>query len=73
VSCVALTNVVVKAIPFQFTTEDAAKPVPFTVNVKPPSPASTVEGKRELITGATVIVNVTAADAAPPVERATVT
>lgn len=35
VSCVALTNVVERGEPFQFTTSPGAKPVPFTVNVKP--------------------------------------
>lgn len=35
VSCVALTNVVERGEPFQFTTSPAAKPVPFTVKMKP--------------------------------------
>ena len=35
VSCVALTNVVGRGEPFQFTTSPGANPVPFTVNVKP--------------------------------------
>ncbi len=35
VSCVALTNVVGCAVPFQFTTASFVKFVPFTVSVKP--------------------------------------
>jgi hypothetical protein len=35
VNCVALTNVVVCAVPFQFTTASLVKFVPFTVSVKP--------------------------------------
>lgn len=35
VSCVALTRVVERGEPFQLTTSPFAKPVPFTVNVKP--------------------------------------
>ena len=35
VSCVALTKVVERAAPFQFTTEPLTKFVPVTVNVKP--------------------------------------
>jgi hypothetical protein len=35
VSCVALTKVVVCAVPFQFTSASLVKFVPFTVSVKP--------------------------------------
>lgn len=38
VSCVALTNVVGRGDPFQFTTSPSTKSVPFTVNVKPVAP-----------------------------------
>jgi hypothetical protein len=38
VSCVALTNVVVRGVPFQFTTDPATKFVPFTTSVKPDEP-----------------------------------
>jgi hypothetical protein len=34
VTCVALTNVVVTAVPLKFTTDVETKPVPFTVSVK---------------------------------------
>ena len=34
VSCVLLTKVVVRAVPFQFTMEPETNPVPFTVSVK---------------------------------------
>jgi hypothetical protein len=38
VSCVALTKVVARGEPFQLTTSPFAKPVPFTVRVKPSGP-----------------------------------
>jgi hypothetical protein len=68
VSCVAETNVVVSAVPFQFTVETwfAAKFVPFTVNVNPGPPAVAQVGLSELIVGGATIVNVTEFEAEPP-------
>ena len=50
-SCVALTNVVVRAPPFQFTTEEGVNPAPFTVRVKERPPANAVAGNSEIIDG----------------------
>jgi hypothetical protein len=50
-SWVALTKVVVRAVPFQRTTEELAKPLPFTVSVKPELLAEAVAGERVLATG----------------------
>jgi len=72
VSCVAETNVVANAVPFQFTVEIAAKFVPFTVNVNPGPPAVAHVGLSELMVGGATIVNVTEFDA-EPVEFFTVT
>src|SRR5271157_44730 len=44
VSCEPLTKVVVRALPFQFTTEPETKPVPFTVSVKATPPGAAVSG-----------------------------
>lgn len=51
-SCVPLTNVVGRAPPFQFTTDAAVKPDPFTVSVTPPEPATAVDGGSYVATGA---------------------
>jgi hypothetical protein len=59
------TNVVVSALPFQFTTEVEMKFVPFTVNVNCESPAFAHVGLSELIDGVALIVNVCAPDVAP--------
>jgi hypothetical protein len=72
VSCVAETNVVVSAVPFQFTVEIVAKFVPLTVKVNPGPPAVAQVGLSELIVGGAAIVNVTGFDA-EPVEFLTVT
>ena len=49
--CVALTTVVVRLAPFQFTTEPVIKPLPFTVSVKAAPPAVALAGDNELIVG----------------------
>jgi len=46
---VALTNVVVKAVPFHSTAASVPKPVPFTVSVNPGLPAAAVVGLIEVI------------------------
>jgi hypothetical protein len=56
VSCVEETNVVVSAVPFQFTVEVETKFVPFTVNVNPVPPAAAQVGLSELIVGLALIV-----------------
>ena len=39
-----LTNVVTRALPFQFTTDPETKPVPFTVRVNPGPPGAVASG-----------------------------
>ena len=46
VNCELLTNVVARALPFQFTTDPETKPVPFTVSVNPAPPGATASGTR---------------------------
>jgi hypothetical protein len=67
VSCVALTNVVTRAVPLKFTVELAMKPVPFTVSVSAPEPETTPVGESEVITGAGLFtVKFTPAEVPPP-------
>ena len=56
VSWVEETNVVVSAVPFQFTVEPETKLVPFTVNVNCAPPAVAQVGLSELIVGTALIV-----------------
>jgi len=56
VSWVEETNVVVSAVPFQFTVEVETRFVPFTVNVNCGPPGVTQVGSSELIVGAALIV-----------------
>ena len=58
-SCVLLMNVVGRGLPFQLTTELAAKPEPFTVREKPPEPATVLDGDSVLATGAGAVAAVT--------------
>jgi len=44
VSFAVLTNVVSRALPFQFTSDPDTNPVPFTVNVNPAPPGLTASG-----------------------------
>jgi hypothetical protein len=46
VRCEPLTKVVVRGLPFQFTTEPEAKPVPSTVRVKAGPPGAMASGTR---------------------------
>jgi hypothetical protein len=50
--CVVLTNVVVRALPFHFTTELLIKFVPFTISVNAGAPAVALFGTRALSVGA---------------------
>jgi len=50
-SWVALTNVVARLTPFQRTTDDPTKPLPFTVSVKLEPCAAALEGERLATTG----------------------
>src|SRR6266481_67019 len=50
-SCPALTKVVVRGAPFQFTTEEGTNPFPFTVNVKSPFCSTTEGGLTPVTTG----------------------
>jgi hypothetical protein len=66
-SCVALTKVVVRAVPFQFTVDAAANPVPLTVSVNALAPAVALLGLSELITGAGLpMEKLTALESPPP-------
>src|ERR1043166_6676306 len=67
VSCVALTKVVARALPFHCTTEAATKPVPVTVSVKALPPAVAPLGPSAPSVGAGLLmVNVSALEAPPP-------
>jgi len=66
VTCVALTNVVVRLAPFHRTTAPLRKFVPFTVNVNAGPPAVAVFGDSDVSVGAgPVTVNVSAFDVVP--------
>jgi hypothetical protein len=69
VSCVLLTKVVVRGLPFQRITDVIAKFVPVAVNVNAAPPAVAVAGEIELSVGTgfvAVIVNVAEPDVPPP-------
>ncbi len=67
VNCVALTNVVVRALPPKFTTEFATKPVPFTVKLNPAPPAVALVGEMLVIVGTGLFtMKLTAFDVPPP-------
>jgi hypothetical protein len=59
VSCVALTNVVVSAVPFQFTVEPETNLVPFTVNVNCAPPAVAEVGLIDVIVGTGLLMVMT--------------
>src|SRR5213596_2653722 len=66
-NCVPLTNVVVRAAPFQRTTDPLTKFVPFTVRVKAAAPAVALPGVSEPIVGTGLLmVNVSAPEVPPP-------
>ena len=67
--CVALTKVVVRLLPFQFTTVLEMNPVPFTVRVNAAPPAVAFAGDSELTVGtglAALIVNAVLPEVPPP-------
>jgi hypothetical protein len=66
VNCVALTYVVVNAVPFQFTNAPEANPLPFTVSVKFGPPATTGVGLSEVIAGPALMLNCVKAELPPP-------
>jgi hypothetical protein len=69
VSCVLLTKVVVRLLPFQRITDVIAKFVPVAVTVNAAPPAVALVGEIELSVGTgfvAVIVNVTEPDVPPP-------
>ena len=64
---VLLTNVVVRLLPFQRTTDEATKLVPVAVSVNAPLPTAAVLGEIEVAVGTGLLmVNVLAADVPPP-------
>src|ERR1043166_9075869 len=66
---VALTKVVVRAAPFQFTTDPFTKPLPLTDRVKAAVPAVALDGDRLLMAGTglgALTVNVDPAEVPPP-------
>ena len=67
VTFVALTNVVVSALPLKFTTAPLTKPVPFTVSVNPAPPSVVFVGETELIVGGGLFtVKFAGVDGPPP-------
>jgi hypothetical protein len=69
VSCVGDTNVVVRAVPLRSTPAPLTKPVPFTVRVTAPLPATTVAGAKLVMVGdglGTVTVKAPVLVAVPP-------
>src|SRR5205085_2127532 len=67
VSCVALTNVVVRVAPFHLTVLPLTKPVPATVSVKAGPLTSALLGVRPVSVGAGLFtVNVCPAEVPPP-------
>jgi hypothetical protein len=73
VSEVALTNVVVSAVPFQFTTEPATKFVPVTVSVNADPPVSAELGESEVSVGAGLLMVKVCPEVVPPPGAAFVT
>src|SRR2546426_12797181 len=66
-SCVPLTNVVVRSLPFQRTTDELMKLVPLTVRVKAAPPTIVLLGEIQLSVGAGLLMlNVTLLDVPHP-------
>ena len=66
VSCVLLTNAVVRALPFQRTVELAMKPLPLTVNVNAAPPAAAAFGLTVVMAGAGLLIAKLKLFEAPP-------
>lgn len=67
VTCVALTNVVVLALPLKLTEAPLTKPVPFTVKVNAAPPTLALAGESEVIAGTGLFtVRLTAEEVPPP-------
>lgn len=66
VNCVPLTNVVVRSVPFQRTTDPPAKPEPFTVSVNAAPPTTAPGGLVLASTGTGLLVVNVAPDETPP-------
>lgn len=67
VSCVALTYVVVRELPFHCTTDDGTNPVPVTDSVNVADPAAADDGEIPVIAGVgLLIVKVTLGEVPPP-------
>ncbi len=67
VTCVALTSVVVFAVPLNFTTDEALKFVPLTVSVNAAPPANPLAGESVVIVGTGLFtVNCELPDMPPP-------
>jgi hypothetical protein len=66
INCVALMNVVVRAVPFHCTVHPLTSPDPFTISVKAFPPAVADEGLKVLIIGPGLIVKVAPEDVTPP-------
>jgi hypothetical protein len=67
VTCVVLTNVVVSAVPFQFTAAPVTKPVPVAVNVKAAPPTVVLVGDSDVSVGTALLMpNVVVPEVPPP-------
>ena len=68
VNCVALTNVVTRALPLKFATDELTKLVPVNVNVNAAPPEPAVVGEIDVSVGTgfgAVIVNVSVLEVVP--------
>src|SRR5436309_167463 len=61
VTCEPFTNVVARALPFQFSTDPETKPVPFTVSVNPAPPGAMASGTKGWLISGTGLIEVIAA------------
>jgi hypothetical protein len=66
VTCVLLTNAVVRFAPLNCTVAPFTKPVPLIVRAKAAAPTAALEGEREVSVGATLLMVKDVAFEAPP-------